>query len=171
MAHSTRKLGVTFTWLGWIIGLAVLTLMFNRIIDNQHNPNQVVASIVNEDFEELRLRRNRFGHYLFNGLINDHEVTFLVDTGATTTSIPAHLQDRLGLHKGQAFGVRTANGTTTAYATRLRSLQLGGMQFNEVQASLNPGMTNDEVLLGMNILKHLELVQRGDTLILRRPSG
>ena len=37
--------------------------------------------------------------------------------------------------------------------------------------NLNPGMTNDEVLLGMNILKHLELVQRGDTLILRRPSG
>jgi aspartyl protease family protein len=30
-------------------------------------------------------------------------------------------------------------------------------------------MRDDQVLLGMSVLKHLEFVQRGDTLILRAP--
>ena len=162
---------MTFTWLGWIIGVSMLTLMFNKVIDYQENPNQSVNSVTKDAYQELQLQRNRYGHYLFNGQINGHEVTFLVDTGATTTSIPAHLQDTLGLKKGHAFKVQTANGAATAYATRLQSLQLGDMQFEDIRASLNPGMHGDEVLLGMNVLKNLELIQRGDTLILRRLTG
>ncbi len=169
MAHSTRKLGVAFTWLGWIIGVVVLTLMFNKLIDDRYNPNQVVNSLTTDTYQEIYLQRNRLGHYLFDGHINDQRVTFLVDTGATTTSIPAHMQQKLGLKKGFSFAVQTANGSATAYATRINNLQLGTMQFHNVQASLNPGMNGDEVLLGMNILKQLELVQRGDTLIMRRP--
>lgn len=38
---------------------------------------------------------------------------------------------------------------------------------NRLRASLNPGMADDQVLLGMSVLKHLEFTQRGNTLILR----
>ena len=38
----------------------------------------------------------------------------------------------------------------------------------DVRASLNPGLRGNEALLGMNILKKMELIQRGDTLILRK---
>ena len=34
-------------------------------------------------------------------------------------------------------------------------------------ASINPGMADNQVLMGMNVLKHLEFTQRGDTLVLR----
>ena len=44
-------------------------------------------------------------------------MTFLVDTGATTTAIPAQLGEYLGLRAGPAFNVTTANGVATAYAT------------------------------------------------------
>jgi aspartyl protease family protein len=167
MTHSTRKLGTTFTWLGWIIGFFLLALMFDHILDKQQNPNQSVQTVYRDGAQEIVLRRNRQGHYLFNGQINGHQVTFLVDTGATTTSIPLHLAQRLNLEKGYRFGVETANGSSYAYTTRLDSLMLGDIEFNNVQASLNPGLQGDEILLGMNVLKHMELVQRNDVLILK----
>lgn len=168
MAHSTRKLGNAFTWLGWIIGFFMLVLLFDKVLDRQFNPNQSVNTVQDGSFQEITLQRNRHGHYLFNGAINQQEVTFLVDTGATSTSIPDNLASKLGLQKGYRFSVRTANGTSYAYSTNVNSLQIGDMEFNNITASLNPGLQGREILLGMDILKHLEMVQRGDTLILRK---
>ena len=168
MPHSTRKLGNTFTWLGWIIGFFMLALLFDRLLENQLNPNQSLQTIREGGYQEVRLTRNRQGHYLFNGEINGREVTFLVDTGATTTSIPLKLAGVLQLEKGLKFSVQTANGIGEAYSTMLDSLKLGDIEFNRVKASLNPGLTGNEILLGMNILKDIELIQRGDMLILRK---
>ena len=171
MEHSTRKLGATFTWLGWIIGFFILVLLFQQILDHQNNPNQSVKTVTGDGYSEITLERNRQGHYVLDGEINHQKVTFLIDTGATTTSIPESVSNKLGLRKGAPFYVDTANGTTTAYITKLESLRLGLIEFNDVLASINPGFGGDEILLGMNILKNLELVQRGNTLIIRTPDG
>ncbi len=168
MSYSTRKLGNTFTWLGWIAGFFLLSLLFGNILDKQNNPNQSVNTIQSGNYQEIVLKRNRYGHYLLNGLINNQQVTFLLDTGATTTSIPEPLANKLGLQKGYRFPVQTANGNSFAYATELNTLQLGEIIFNNVNASINPGFEGNEILLGMNILKNIELVQRGDSLILRK---
>jgi len=105
---------------------------------------------------------------VFDGEINRQKVTFLVDTGATTTAIPGKLQRKLGLRQGPATSVSTANGTTTAYLTRLDQLSFGDIELFEVKASIIPGMRTDEVLLGMNVLKHFELVQSGNQLVIRQ---
>jgi aspartyl protease family protein len=169
MTHSTRKLGNTFTWLGWIIGFFLLALLFQKLLDQQNNPNRAVKTLTGDGFYEIELQRNRYGHYVLDGEINRQKVTFLIDTGATTTSIPEDISERLGLRKGLSMQVETANGTTTAYRTRLDSLNIGLIEFNDVLASINPGFDSDEILLGMNILKNLELVQRGETMIIRTP--
>lgn len=168
MAHSTRKLGVTFTWLGWILGILLLVAGFDHILQQQNNPNRSVQSIRSGNYEEIVLQRNRQGHYLFNGKINNKTVTFLVDTGATTTTIPAHLAQKLKLEKGRRFSVQTANGSSYAFATLIDNLQLGDIQFNRVTASLNPGLQGNEILLGMNVLKNLELIQRDNLLIIKK---
>jgi len=168
MAYSTRKLGNAFTWLGWIIGLLLLILLFNRILGDRQNPNRSINTVQSNGLQQVELKRNRLGHYVFNGFINGHEVTFMIDTGATTTSIPLALGQQLGLRKGYRFQVQTANGVADAWSTRIDSLRIGEMEFNNVQASLNPGFAGNEVLLGMNILKNIEMIQRGDTLILRK---
>lgn len=168
MTHSTRKLGTTFTWLGWIIGFFMLALVFDQILEQQNNSNQSVNTVQRGAYQEISLERNRNGHYLFNGSINDKTVTFLVDTGATTTSIPLTLANRLGLNKGRRFSVQTANGVSSAYSTVINSLKLGEIEFNHIGASLNPGLQGKEILLGMNVLKELELNQRGNILILRK---
>ena len=78
------------------------------------------------------------------------------------------MQRKLGLEAGPATSVSTANGVTTAYLTRLDQLAIGDIELYDVNASIIAGMAVDEILLGMNVLKHFELVQRGDQLIIRK---
>ena len=166
--HSTKKLGMMFTLAGWILGFLLLGLVFTKILDYRNNPNQFVATGQTSDYQELILKRNRYGHYVFDGEINQKTVTFIVDTGATTTAIPGNLQEYLQLEAGTAFTVLTANGKATAYKTRVNEMKIGGIVLKDTLASLNPGLSNSEILLGMNILKHMELIQRDDVLIIRR---
>ncbi|MFT6371659.1 MAG: aspartyl protease family protein [Gammaproteobacteria bacterium] len=43
---------------------------------------------------------------------------------------------------------------------------MGSIILNDVRASLNPGLS--DILLGMNVLKNMELIQRGNELIIRQ---
>ena len=156
-----------FSIVGWVIGLLLIIAVFSKILDHQHNPNQSVSSQQSAQFTEVVLRQNRQGHYIFDGEINHRKVTFIVDTGATTTSIPGELVEKLGLTRGPAYQVNTANGVATAYATQLDQLAIGAIEFRDIDASINPNMET-EVLLGMNILRHFELVQRDNQLIIRQ---
>jgi aspartyl protease family protein len=168
MPHSTKKLGMMFTAAAWILGFLLLALVFSKILEQQSNPNQSISTLQTTDFQEVVLIRSRNGHYMFDGEINRHKVTFLVDTGATITAIPGELQQKLGLKAGPATSVSTANGLTTAYLTRLDQLSIGDIELFDVNASIIPGMGVGEILLGMNVLKHFELVQRGNELIIRQ---
>ena len=168
MSHSTKKLGMMFIAGACTVGLLLLTLAFDQILVQQNNPNQSVSTVQGGGFEEIVLQRNRMGHYVFDGEINHHKVTFLVDTGATTTAIPGNLQRALRLESGPATSVSTANGNARAHLTRLDQLRLGDIELYDVNASIMQGMESDEVLLGMNVLKNFELVQRGEQLIIRR---
>jgi len=157
-----------FTLSGWIIGFLLLALIFSKVVDHQTNPNQSVATSQSSQFQEIVLERNRYGHYVFDGEINGKSVTFLVDTGATEISIPANLQTYLQLKAGRSFSVSTANGVVSVYSTRLDELKLGKILLTDIKAHLNPGLPDDQILLGMNVLKNMELVQRGDSLIIRQ---
>ena len=168
MQHSTKKLGMMFTVSGWILGFLLLALIFSKVVDHQSNPNQSVATSKSSQFKEIVLERNRYGHYVFDGEINGKPVTFLVDTGATEISIPANLQTYLQLKAGRSFSVSTANGVASVYSTRLGELKLGEILLTDIKAHLNSGLPDDQILLGMNVLKNMELVQRGDSLIIRQ---
>ena len=157
-----------FTVSGWILGFLLLGLIFSKVLDHQTNPNQSVATSQSSQFQEIVLERNRYGHYVFDGEINGKPVTFLVDTGATEISIPANLQTYLQLKAGRSFSVSTANGVASVYSTRLNELKLGEILLSDIKAHLNPGLADDQILLGMNVLKNMELVQRGDSLIIRQ---
>ena len=155
----------------WVIfcSLALLALAyyFQGKLDQQYNPNQSVHSAVDGSGKvSVILKQNRQGHYLAAGTINAQPVVFLLDTGATKISIPAHLGPSLGLSGQQIQRVKTANGSINVKSTTINSLTLGEIKFHGLKAHLNPGMTDNTILLGMNVLKQLELLQRNNTLTL-----
>ena len=76
--------------------------------------------------------------------------------------------NRVAAAAASATPVSTANGTTTAYLTKLDQVAIGDIELYDVNATLIESMGVDEILLGMNVLKHFELVQRGDQLIIRQ---
>ena len=166
--QDSRRIGKWMTFAAWVIALGLLTLFFSDRLDKQRNPNQTVYSRVNEEgVQEVVLKRNRFGHYVTSGAVNGKRVEFLLDTGASDVAIPTELAASLGLKRGVPMQYQTANGLVTAYLTRLDSVSIGPIVVRDVTASINPGMGDMEILLGMSVLKRIEFTQRGDTLILR----
>ena len=168
MQSETKELGTIFTGLGWIIGLVLLVLLFNKILGQEGDFESSTLQRNGQQTAELKIKQNRQGHYLLRAQVNNTSALFLVDSGATITSIPMNLAQKLGLKKGRPFKVNTANGEATVYQTTIKELNLGDITLKNVSASLNPGMTGNEALLGMNVLKHFELIQRDRTLIIRQ---
>jgi len=155
--------------LAWIVLLGLLAWWFAGFEESQNNPNQNISSHLTVDgVQEIVLQRNRYGHYVATGSINNVAVTFLLDTGASDVSIPNDLANKLGLKRGISQIYNTANGQITAYLTRLDRINLGGIELRNVRASINPAVQGDEILLGMSFLKELEFTQRGDTLTIRK---
>lgn len=167
--HSSAGLGRAMVIGAWVLVIALLSLFFNRWLDHQRNPNREFASrITTEGVREIQLQQNRYGHYVMTGRINGRDVEFLLDTGATTISIPSGVANALQLEKGFPYQVSTANGTITVYSTQLQSLELGDIVLHKVRAHINPYMEGDDILLGMTALKDLEIIQRDRVLTLRQ---
>lgn len=167
-SNAQQRMGKGMIYVGWLLALGLLTWIFSDWLDTQRNPNRQVKSVVDGGIYAVTLERNRYGHYHAGGLINGREVEFLLDTGATTVSVPATVAQQLGLKQGPPILSSTANGTITTYLTRLSSVSVGDITLRDVGANINPHMEGDEVLLGMSFLKHLEFTQRGNTLILKQ---
>ena len=169
MNEVPQKLGKGMITFAWIFALGVLTLFFNMLVDKQHNPNADLNTELAEDGRRtVTLKRNRSGHYVASGKINGQKVHFLLDTGATTVSVPESISGKLGLERGGEMNTVTANGTVVTYSTRINKITLGSIELHDVRASINPHSGGDEVLLGMSFLKHLEFTQRGNILILKQ---
>jgi len=162
-----EKIGQGMIYLAWLLLLALLTYGFNNYLQEQSNPNQQIEASWSNSTAEVLLKQNRYGHYVANGQINQTNVTFLLDTGATLISIPEFIANKLQLKKGYPSQTRTANGTITVHNTTLDSVSIGAIKLTNIRASINPHMSGNEILLGMSFLKHLEMTQKGNELYLR----
>lgn len=165
------RTGKVMIFAAWIGAALLLTWLFAGVLHRQENPNQAVETSRNGKTVEVRLTRNRMGHYVATGSINGRSVEFFLDTGATNVAIAEPLARELDLKRGVPAHTQTANGTIVTYETVLDRVELGGITLRNVTASINPGMSGDDVLLGMSFLKQLELIQRGDELILRQTTS
>jgi aspartyl protease family protein len=166
----SRPLGRGMIIAAWVLLLVLLTLFFNDRLEKQRNPNmQVTGSMTEQGVPSVRLQRNRFGHYVASGFINDRPVEFMLDTGASDVSIPLTVAEELGLQKGRAVTYQTANGPIVAWQTVVDEIRLGALRVGPVRASINPNDTTPAILLGMSFLKHLDFSQQGNTLTLSYP--
>ncbi len=163
---SIDKMAKHMMTIAWIIGIAIATWMFASLEERQFNPNANPSTSKKNNLIVVELERNKWGHYVTSGIIDNKSVVFLVDTGATDVAIPAALEKVLNLKRGYEFQVVTANGLAKAYKTKINYLQIGQIVLTDVNASILPSMGGEEVLLGMTALKKLEFRQKGSQLIL-----
>ncbi len=158
--------------LAWLVGMGLAYAWFDGYLEDRRNPNRD-PQVVGGDGGVVRivLQRNAHNAYVLSGRINGHTVTFLVDTGASAVAVPLHPGLRLGMPRGAEIQVGTANGPSRAWLSRIDVLQIGSLQLRDVRAYLAPGLSGDEVLLGMSALRQLNFHQEGDRLILEYDPG
>ena len=153
----------------WVLLLGLLTWFAHRWYEKSENPNQTVYVGELGGVEYVQLKANRAGHYVANGRINGTEVVFLLDTGATSISIPSGVAKRIGIEGGIPVPVRTANGTVSVFANTLESVQLGVFECFAVEGHINPHMSGEQILLGMSFLRHFDLNVQNNLLTISIP--
>ena len=111
----------------------------------------------------MLVQKNRHGHYETLGSINGYPVTFLIDTGASMTSVPGSLGRQLGVSSCEPRQFNTAGGEVTGCVTRVQELAFGTFLVQNVQVAVMPDMKGS-ALLGMNVLKMLKIEQQDSVL-------
>lgn len=106
--------------------------------------------------ETLRIRQSLDGHFWVEASLNDEPVRFLVDSGATTTSISVDTARRAGIEpsKGLPAMVRTANGVVSVERGRAEQLKVGTIERRDVAVHVSEAF-GDMNVLGMNFLSSL----------------
>ncbi|MET1111772.1 MAG: TIGR02281 family clan AA aspartic protease [Allosphingosinicella sp.] len=103
----------------------------------------------------LRIRKSMDGHFWVNGELNGHKVRFLVDSGATVTSISARTAAAADIPTGGfPVMVQTANGVVAAKRGRVARLKVGAIERRDMAVHVSDSFGDTEVL-GMNFLSSL----------------
>lgn len=128
----------------------------------------VAASAIKSSSEEkLTVWANSNGHFLTKGYINDVQVHFLVDTGATDIALNSNQAKKIGLDYkiiGQRGLASTAGGMVYTYRLKLSKVQIGKITLHNVDAAVIEGNYPTQTLLGMSFLSRLNLKQEGNQL-------
>jgi aspartyl protease family protein len=118
---------------------------------------------------ETRVRLAPDGHFWVEAEMNGERVRFLVDSGATTTSISSDTARRVGIQPSRGIPalVKTANGTVPVQRGRAETLRVGNIERSNVAVHISEAF-GDMNVIGMNFLSSLKSWGvEGRTLILR----
>ena len=103
---------------------------------------------------ELRIPVSEDGHFWVDGEINGHSARFLVDSGASVTTVSASTARTIGLEPDMRVAmVETANGVVPMRSARAESLEIGSIRRSDMAVNISP---RDGInVLGMNFLRSL----------------
>jgi aspartyl protease family protein len=123
----------------------------------------------------VTVARRADGSFTIAGRVNERDLRFIFDTGASTVVLTAEAAQLLGLQPAPgdySVPVLTANGRTMTAPVALAQLAVGPIVERNVRALVaRPGVLHEN-LLGMTFLERLASYEvRNNRLILRgRPS-
>jgi aspartyl protease family protein len=119
----------------------------------------------------VRLRKRDDGHFVARVAVEGRDIAFMVDTGASMVVLTPSAAEEAGIDVKSlkfAIPVQTANGSTYTAPVMIKSMEIGPIRLENVEAMVaRPGDLNEN-LLGMSFLKRLRSYEAsGDFLTLR----
>lgn len=142
-------------------GRAVTVELSQRVATSyQHKQEQVVT-----------IARDSRMQYQTSAIINGRSVLVLVDTGANVVAISSAQAEAMGINyreDGAPSRVETASGIRDAYAVTLQSVDVGGLQVDNIPATIVEGRYPATILLGMSFLQHVKMQEHGGIMLLSK---
>lgn len=120
-----------------------------------------------EDGQELRVPIAEDGHFWVMARVNGREIRFMVDSGASVTTLSQADARAVALERtGSSMTVSTANGVVEMARARARTFQLGPIERTDF--AVNISKRDDLNVIGMNFLSSLDSWRvEGNYLVLR----
>ena len=144
--------------LAWIVVFAAGFVLFTFRDDfgylAQRLKAEAIGTPVNQG-RETRIPMAIDGHFWINARLNGRDVKFLVDSGATMTTVDRETAKEAGIQVSQRRDqfVRTGNGIIRVSSGRADELSVGGIVRRDVGVQV---ADNDDLnVLGMNYLSTL----------------
>jgi aspartyl protease family protein len=154
IAHGLKILA------GWLLIFAAAFIAFSlkddflalgrRVLAANRGGEAVVAGA------EIRIPKAEDGHFWVNGQVNGTRVRFLIDSGATVTTLSADSARDAGVEPSAGFPVlvETANGQALERRA-VAQLRVGSIERREFDLHLAAEAAGDTNVLGMNFLSSL----------------
>jgi aspartyl protease family protein len=159
--------------LAWVLIFAAMFAVFALRHDFMALGRRIMAEVTGSADQqsqggELRIRRSGDGHFWVDAEVNGRPLRFMIDSGATTTTLSEGAARSAGVEPSDNFGVMvdTANGRIVMQRGSIARFRLGPIEREGLSAHIAPSdMVN---VIGMNLLSSLRSWGvEGDTLVLR----
>lgn len=156
--------------LAWVAIFGVVFIIFSFRSDFTALGSRLKAEAIGtpiQQGEELRIPMAEDGHFWVDASVNGHEVPFMVDSGASVTTLSREMADQAGIETGSRVAeVDTANGTVIMHRARAESFQVGQIARSDFPVFVNAHDQSN--VLGMNFLSSLQGWRvEGNYLVLR----
>jgi aspartyl protease family protein len=150
-----KALKMALAWVA-IFGVAFLLFAFRGEFSQlgQRIRAEATGSPIVEG-EVVRIPVAEDGHFYVNAKLNGHDLRFMVDSGASVTTVSRSAANAAGMEIGtRRATVITANGPTSVLQSYADRLQIGSIERTDfpVDVSEQEGLN----LLGMNFLRSLQ---------------
>ncbi len=161
--------------LAWVAIFAVLFIIIGYRFELKQVWKHVKSDMIGtgnqqQSGKEVRLKRGDNGHFSAMMQINGKPIEFMVDTGATMTSISAQAADISGItvdRTSYPVIVDTANGAVKDWRAVASVVALEGIKIKEHPVLVSDNLSDDQNLLGMNFLDGMSSWRvEGDYMIL-----
>ncbi len=141
-------------------------------IEKVYKPGGAISlTYAKPEHHEEKIFADDRGMFRSVGTINGRTVRFLLDTGATTVAMNKSQAKQLGVDyrmTGERVVVSTASQNVKGYRVRLKSVSLGKIKQNNVEAMVIDGNHPGPILLGMSFLGKLKVEKAGDVMKIRQ---
>lgn len=153
--RSTTDNGKKFKNLAiWLVIILVVALLYNnRFLFKDFVPYQAYDTGNNE----LKITKSNDNHFYIAINIDNKKVLFLIDTGATTTTLTLNDAKKLGIDIDRLnfnIPLNTANGVSFGASTEVYNIKIGDFTIDSMWVIVSKDL-DGKSLLGMNFLNKL----------------
>ena len=153
--RSTTDNGKKFKNLAiWLVIILVVALLYNnRFLFKNFVPYQAYDTGNNE----LKITKSNDNHFYIAINIDNKKVLFLIDTGATTTTLTLNDAKKLGIDIDRLnfnIPLNTANGVSFGASTEVYNIKIGDFTIDSMWVIVSKDL-DGKSLLGMNFLNKL----------------